>query len=105
MLDRATDRTRLVYHGRNPYRSAGCRGPQPATILVACEETAVAEQETNNGSNAMRGLLGGDEADQRAEVNTVLRSLTEPELVIAETGFQGVAEAKAADVMMVLFHE
>jgi pilus assembly protein CpaE len=65
----------------------------------------VAEQERNNGSNAMRVLLVGEQADQRAEINTVLRSLTEPELVIAETGFQGVADTKTAEVMMVLFHE
>lgn len=65
----------------------------------------MAEQERNNGSNAMRVLLVGEQADQRAEINTVLRSLTEPELVIAETGFQGVADTKTAEVMMVLFHE
>jgi MinD-like ATPase involved in chromosome partitioning or flagellar assembly len=53
----------------------------------------------------MRVLLVGEQADQRAEINTVLRSLTEPELVIAETGFQGVADTKTAEVMMVLFHE
>ena len=53
----------------------------------------------------MRVLLVGDQAEQRTEINTILRSVTEPELVIAESGLQGGNESKSADVMMVLFHE
>jgi pilus assembly protein CpaE len=53
----------------------------------------------------MRVLLVGDQAEQRTEINTVLRSVTEPELVIAESGLQDGTELKSADVMMVLFHE
>ncbi len=62
------------------------------------------EQVQNNGNNAMRVLLAGSQPEQRAEIGTVLRGVTEPELLLAEMELQGSAP-KQADVMMVLFHE
>jgi pilus assembly protein CpaE len=62
------------------------------------------DQVLNNTNNAMRVLLAGSQPEQRAEIGTVLRGVTEPELLLAEMELQGSAP-KQADVMMVLFHE
>lgn len=52
----------------------------------------------------MRVLLAGNQPEQRAEVGTVLRGLTEPDVALAEMDYEDSAPAKA-DVIMVLFHE
>lgn len=53
----------------------------------------------------MRILLVGDQSTYRAEVREVLGQLTEPELAIGEIDFDSGAQAKPAEVVMVLFND
>ena len=53
----------------------------------------------------MRILLVGDQSTYRAEVREVLGQLTEPELAIGEVDFDSGAQAKPAEVVMVLFND
>jgi Flp pilus assembly CpaE family ATPase len=65
----------------------------------------MAEHEKTNGHNTLRVLLIGEQAGKRSEVGAVLGNLAEPELAIAESSFEQGADAKGAEVMMVLFDD
>ncbi len=65
----------------------------------------MAEHEKTNGHNTLRVLLIGEQPGKRSEVGAVLGNLAEPELAIAESSFEEGADAKGAEVMMVLFDD